>query len=107
MAKPESESNVTPVAPCVRMMAGAGVGTEGAAQCPMAAALKGAGDNPAMGYLIMLPGILFVALGVLILFQPAVLVWLMAGVSIIIGILLLLAGNFLRKMGARMRSASL
>ncbi len=97
------EPTVDPMAPCMQVMEGREMSGSAAGQCPMASVMKDAGEKPTTGFLIMLPGLLFVALGVLILIQPKVLVWMMAGTSIIIGIVLIMLGNFVRSIGARMR----
>ena len=42
--------------------------------------------------------------GVAIILEPQILVWLMAGVSILVGIALLAAANFFRKFAADLRT---
>jgi uncharacterized membrane protein HdeD (DUF308 family) len=50
------------------------------------------------GILMMIPGLLFVLAGVAIIFEPQVLVWLVAGASIVVGIALVAAANFFRRL---------
>lgn len=73
--------------------------------CPMAATCKGMMEKPSSGFFLMLPGLLFIAVGVLIIFVPQALVWLMAATSILFGVALLLLANFMRGIGARFRGA--
>ncbi len=69
--------------------------------CPMATMCKGMIEKPMSGFFLLIPGALLVLGGVLILLEPRLLVWLMGSTSILIGILLLLFANFLRKISAR------
>lgn len=67
--------------------------------CPMASMCKGMMGKPGSEFLPMIPGVLLIIGGLLILLEPRVLAWLMANASILIGILLLILANFLRKVG--------
>ena len=71
--------------------------------CPMAAMCKGMSDTSAPGFLMMIPGLLLVLGGVLVLLEPAVLVWLMGGTSILIGVVLLAMAVFVRTWARRLR----
>ena len=77
--------------------------------CPMAAMCRRmggkAGSGSGLGLLFMLPGLALILGGVLILIEPSVLVWLMGGTSILIGIVVLVLANSMRKVGARMGDA--
>ncbi len=73
--------------------------------CPMAASCKGMMEKPSSGLFLMIPGLVFIAVGVLIIFVPEALVWLMAATSILFGVALLLLANFMRWIGARFRGA--
>jgi hypothetical protein len=46
--------------------------------CPMADTCKGMMENPLSGLVMLVPGIAFVALGILIIVWPSVLAWLVA-----------------------------
>lgn len=74
--------------------------------CPMASMCRGMAGKPWSGYMLMLPGILLVAVGILIFVEPKVLVWLIAGVTILFGIVMLSFALFMRRMGARFRNPS-
>lgn len=76
------------------------------AMCPMASMCRGMASKPWSGYMLMLPGILLVAVGILIFVEPKVLVWLIAGVTILFGIVMLSFALFMRRMGARFRNPS-
>ena len=69
--------------------------------CPMSAMCKGMMEKPGSRFLLMIPGAVLVIVGVLILIKPTVLFWLMACTSILIGIIMLVLANFIKKMGAR------
>ena len=72
---------------------------------PMAATCKGMMEKPALGLVMMIPGIAFIALGVLTVIWPAVLAWLVAAAFILVGGAMLLIANFMRGIGNRHRRA--
>lgn len=69
--------------------------------CPMAQTCKGMMERPFSGLMMMVPGLLFIALGVLIVVWPAVLAWLVAAASILAGGAMLIMASFMRRIGAR------
>jgi type III secretory pathway component EscV len=69
------------------------------AQCPMASMCKGMAGKPHSRLVLMLPGLVLILVGVLILAEPKILVWLMAAVTIIFGVLFLMIANFIHRMG--------
>lgn len=73
--------------------------------CPMAKTCKGMIEKPSAGAFLMVPGLLFIAVGVLIILVPQALNWLMAAASILFGVALLLLANFMRRVGTRLRGA--
>ena len=75
------------------------------AMCPMASMCKGMAEKPVSRSLLMIPGVVLILIGVLILFEPQVLVWLMAAVVIGFGILMLVIANFIHRIGGQFRSA--
>ncbi|MDH3318064.1 MAG: hypothetical protein OEO84_00035 [Betaproteobacteria bacterium] len=77
---------------------------EGAmAMCPMAKMCAGMTQKRFPSVLTMLPGILLIVLGVLIVIEPGILVWLVAAASVLLGIMLLMMASFIRKIGAQLR----
>jgi len=56
--------------------------------------------KPSSGWFLMLPGFLLILLGVLIVVEPRILVWFIAAVAILFGIMMLMMAGFIRKMGA-------
>jgi uncharacterized membrane protein HdeD (DUF308 family) len=56
---------------------------------------------------MILPGLLFIALGVVIIFYPKLLLWLVAIVLIAMGVGMLMMANFMRGVGTRMEHRSL
>jgi hypothetical protein len=83
---------------CAEMMAKMTAGGDAKQRCPMSEILEGASRTRGFKLLAMIPGLLFVLAGVAIIFEPQVLVWLMAGASIVVGIVLFAAANFFRKL---------
>ena len=73
--------------------------------CPMSAMFKKTSGNRGFGLLAMIPGLLLVLGGVAIILEPQILVWLMAGAAILVGIALLAAANFVRKLAADFRTS--
>jgi len=69
--------------------------------CPMSMMCKGMMEKPGSRFLFMIPGAVLVMLGVLILVKPAILVWLIACISIIFGIIMLFFASFMIRMSAR------
>ena len=67
--------------------------------CPMAATCKGMIENRKSGFLMIMPGVLFIALGVTILMYPQILVWFVAIVLIVMGIAMLMMVNLMRSFG--------
>lgn len=97
----QNEEQVTNMpAMCRQMMTGMAEGDDSAKSCPMSRMFKGDFGRRGFGLLAMIPGLLFVLVGVAIIFEPQILVWLMAGVSIAVGIALFAVANFFRRLAA-------
>ena len=47
---------------------------------------------------LLVPGLLFILLGIVILVEPRVLVWMVAAIVIVLGVLFLIMGNFIHRM---------
>ena len=73
------------------------------AMCPMAKTCSGMMGKSSFGAFLIVPGLIFIAAGVLILFVPQVLIWLIAAASILFGVALLLLANLMRGARARRR----
>ena len=69
--------------------------------CPMAATCKGMMENRKSGLLMIVPGFLFIALGVTIIMYPQILVWFVAIALIVMGIAMLMMVNLMRKFAKR------
>ena len=69
--------------------------------CPMASMCKGMTGKRGFGLMLMLPGLLLVLAGILIFIEPKVLVWLIASVSILFGLVMLFFAAFMRRMAGR------
>jgi hypothetical protein len=53
----------------------------------------------------MLPGVVLILLGVAVLIQPQVLVWLVASTAVLLGVAMLLMAHFMYRLGAKLRGA--
>ncbi len=73
--------------------------------CPMAETCKGMMGKPLSSLVMAIPGIAFIALGVLFVVWPSVSPWPVAAACILVGGAMLLMANFLRGVGARLRRA--
>lgn len=74
--------------------------------CPMAKKCTGMMERTSSGAFLIIPGLLFIAVGVLIIFVPQVLIWLIAATSILFGSALLLLASLMRGARARRRRAN-
>ena len=74
--------------------------------CPMAKTCKGMMEKPKLGYLMIMPGLIFIVLGLTIIIYPQILVWLVAIALIVLGLAMLMMVNFMRKIGTRVQGAS-
>jgi len=68
--------------------------------CPMGKMCMGMMKKRSSGWFLIFPGILLIILGVLIIAEPRILVWFIAAVAILFGIMMLMMAGFIRKMGA-------
>lgn len=73
--------------------------------CPMAATCRAMMERPVTGLMMVVPGIVFLAVGVLIALWPSVLPWLVAAASILAGSAMLAMAFLMRDIGARLRRA--
>ena len=67
----------------------------------MGAMCKGMAGKPFSRMGMMIPGLVLIAIGILVLFKPQILAWLIAVVIIMMGIGLLFMANMMRRFGAR------
>ena len=70
--------------------------------CPMGETCKSLMEKKFSSYLMFVPGILFMLVGVLIIVEPSILAWLIAAGLILIGLVMLGGAYFMRSMGARL-----
>ena len=73
------------------------------AMCPMAKMCMGMTAKPPSGFLLMLPGAVLIIVGILILIEPTILVWLIAATSILLGLMMLMMATFIRRFGAQLQ----
>jgi len=69
--------------------------------CPMAETCKGMMEKPRSGFALIVPAVLFIILGVAVIIEPRILVWLVAIALIVMGIAMLMLAKFARKIGRR------
>ena len=72
--------------------------------CPMAETCKGMMEKPFSGVKLIVPGLVFIALGVLIVFEPRILAWIIAAAFVLIGIMMLMMAGFVRRIGAKFQT---
>jgi hypothetical protein len=78
-------------------------GVQPMAMCPMATMCKGMMEKPHSGLMAMFPGAVLIVLGLLILIEPWIFVWLVGIAFVLFGVGLLMMGNFLRRLGVHAR----
>lgn len=69
--------------------------------CPMAETCKGLMEKPSIGFMVIVPGIALIILGMAVIIEPLILVWLVATAFIVIGIAMLMLAVFMRRIGGR------
>ena len=72
--------------------------------CPMAETCKGMMEKPGSRFWLIIPGVVFIILGVTIIAYPQVLVWLVAIALIAMGVAILMMVNFMRNIGKRFQN---
>ena len=71
------------------------------AMCPMASMCSRLSTRPASRFLLMLPGVLLVLIGVAIAIQPQVLVWLAAAAAVLLGVVMLAMAGLVYRLAAK------
>ena len=71
----------------------------------MASMCGGIFEKGTSRFLLMLPGGVLILLGVAVLIQPQVLVWLVPGAAVLLGVAMLLMAHFMYRFGAKARGA--
>jgi len=69
--------------------------------CPMSAMCRGMFGKPFSRISVMIPGLVLIGIGVLVLFQPQILAWLIAILMIMMGVGLLFMASMMRRFSAR------
>ncbi len=67
--------------------------------CPMSGMCKQMMKKPGTGFWMIIPGLVFIALGILIMLYPQILAWFIAIALIVMGIAMLMMVNFMRGIG--------
>ena len=65
--------------------------------CPMAEKCKGMMEKPFSGFMVVMPGIFLIVLGVVVFIEPQILVWLVAAVLVMMGVGMLMFARFMRE----------
>ena len=68
------------------------------AMCPMAKMCERMMQKPQSGSFLVLPGALLIALGVLIFVEPRIVVWLVASVAILMGVMFFMMARFIGRL---------
>jgi uncharacterized membrane protein len=69
--------------------------------CPMARTCKGMMEKPLSGFALIVPGIVLIILGIAVLIEPRILLWLVAITLIVMGVAMLMLSKFMRNVGER------
>jgi len=69
--------------------------------CPMAETCKGMMEKPRSGFILLVPGLVLIILGVAVIIEPQILAWLVAIALIFMGIAMLMIARFMRHIGKR------
>jgi membrane protein implicated in regulation of membrane protease activity len=70
----------------------------------MAETVKGFMDKPSSGFTLVIPGVVFIALGIAMVFAPIIAAWLVAAAFVLLGVMMLYVSKFVRKIGTRFQS---
>jgi len=73
------------------------------AMCPMAKMCEGMMKKPPSGFAAMAAGVALIVFGALIFVEPRMLVWFAGGALVLIGIMLLVMAQFIRRFGVQLR----
>jgi hypothetical protein len=74
-----------------------------AAGCPMAGMFRDLKAAPAAGWLMLIPGIALIAGGILVFIYPMILVWLLGGITIVLGAGMTAMALFMTRMFGHMQ----
>ena len=69
--------------------------------CPMAETCKGMLEKPFSRVTLIIPGVIFIGLGIAIVLEPRILAWLIAIAFILIGVMSFMMARFVRRIGTR------
>ncbi len=72
--------------------------------CPMAETCKGMMEKPFSRIALVVPGLVFIVAGILIIFEPRILAWILAAAFILLGVMMLIMSSFIRKIGMRFQN---
>lgn len=67
--------------------------------CPMAESCKRVMRGRHSSFSVWLPGLVFVALGVIIVLEPRILAWVIAAGFVLFGVMLWVMAGFIRRIG--------
>ena len=73
--------------------------------CPMAETCKGMMEKPSTSLWMIVPGLIFVVLGIAIILYPQILVWLVSLALIVVGLAMLAMVRFMRRMRKRVQKS--
>ncbi len=73
--------------------------------CPMAETCKGMMEKPSTSLWMIVPGLVFVVLGIAIILYPQILAWLVSLALIVVGLAMLTMVSFMRRIGKRVQKS--
>ena len=65
--------------------------------CPMARTCKGMMEKPLSGFMIVIPGVFLIVLGLVVVIEPRVLTWLVAAILVVMGIATLMLARLMHE----------
>ena len=74
--------------------------------CPMAETCKGMMEKPSTSLWMIVPGLVFIVLGIAIILYPQILAWLVSLALIVVGLAMLAMVSFMRRMGKRVQKSN-
>jgi uncharacterized membrane protein len=72
--------------------------------CPMAETCKGMMEKRFSNVALIIPGLVFIGLGILVFVEPRILAWIIAAVFVLLGIMMVMMASFVRKISTKFQT---
>ena len=80
--------------------------SESSISCPMAAAFQQSLGTYKFCYLLLIPALLLILVGVLIIFEPTILVWFVAATCVVLGLAMIAMAICLKRCSTRIQACA-